>query len=321
MTLTTGGESTILNRRNILELIGGTALLAGCSASGLAVNPVSQGRQNTGRARVVKSVRKGVSFPARRPDGSLPPRSSLGYRPAHKATSGTARTAQYQGICGTDSCAGGGGGGDTGTQPDSEYSLGSVNTYGWYSQSYSEIWDGTSDMLAGQVYYTLSGTVITCQLITPDGTSASVSIDQASIVHEGTTYLSDGTQITTSTSNLTFSMDTPQGLHASGSSDSSGDLAIAAYRSYNENTVATGNGSLLGVIGGPVANMPRCLTTAIVATIILLAALALAIAAVVAACGASAGTLCAAAALIAGAFIGEALAMYHDVIKEACGAG
>lgn len=285
------------------------------------MNPASQGRQKTGTARVLKSVRKGVSFPARRPDGSLPPKSSRGYRPAHRNASSSARTAQFQGICGTDSCAGGGGGGDTGTQPDSEYSLDSVNTYGWYSQNYSEIWDAPSDTLAAQVYYTLSGTVITCQLITPDGSSASVSIDQASIVHEGTTYLSDGTQVTTSTSNLTFSMDTPQGLHASGSSDSSGDLAITAYRNYSSDTVATGNGSLLGLVGGSVGNMSLCLTVAIVATIVLLLALALAIAAVVAACGASAGTLCAAAALIAGAFIGEALVLYHDVIKEACGAG
>jgi hypothetical protein len=277
------------------------------------ISGAAKGRQ------VSKHVRSGVQFPSHRPDGHLPPVSDKGYKPAIRLGASTERSGQAFVGCNEDGCPGMGGG-DVGTQPDASSSYNGVNAYGWNSQNYSEIWDASSGLLNAQIYWSVAGTVVTCQMLTPDGNEATISIDQAAISSEGTTYLSDGTRVTVSAGGGTYDVLMTDGTEMSGNIDSSGREAMSVTRTvpgrYPGGSVA-GTMQLLGVIFP--GNMAHCLGVALVMLTVVLLALALAIAVLIATCAGTAGVLCAVAALLAAAMVAEALVMYHNVVTEACG--
>jgi hypothetical protein len=310
-----------LNRRRMLELAGGSLLLAGCGGGAGPMKSILSSNalgDTAARRQVQTRVRKGRQFPSPRPDGTLPPHDDRGYRPAHRASSADQRSAQAYVICNENGCPGSDNGGDAGSQPDSGMTVSGARVYAWNSQNYSEIWDASTNLLGGQIYWSNSGTLVTCLLVTPDGTESSVSIDYSGISHEGTTTLSDGTVITASANAGTVHVVVSDGTMVDGTFPSPSRTMLSGQRSAGGLRSGDIVGDFYVVPNGWPSNMAQCIGAIIAMTAVLIAALALAIAAVAAACAASAGVLCAIAALIAAALVAEALFLYHEIVDAAC---
>jgi hypothetical protein len=139
-----------MNRRRALILLAGSGVLAGCAPGASPLLHLPSGAPGRGAD----------AFPRRRPDGSLPPRTAAGYRPAGQITAGPAtRSPQIiQHICTGDTCPGDGGGDPGGgPQPDRMLAAGGVLGYYFSSQNYVETWNADGSELLNQWYWSVDG--------------------------------------------------------------------------------------------------------------------------------------------------------------------
>ena len=311
-----------IKRSRVLELFGGSLVLAGCTVGGGALQPLgnSGGSRNATLPEILTSSRRGLPFPALRPDGSMPLTSR---HVSQVLQLGPAAVPQIiNPNCYPDRpCSGSPGPGPGGIgQADKLKIVGNTECYGWTIQNYSEIWDCDAGILNGQVYWSINGTVITCRVLGADGTSGTASIDYASINPQGTTIYNDGTQIVVDSGAGTYSVTTPDTTVMNGTSSSYGPQTLSARRISGPRAqpTITAHGSWGGISGGGAA-VGHCFAVALMATAGLLAAIAIAIAAMATACGVTVGTLCAVATVLASAMIGEAVALYKKIVASACG--
>lgn len=310
-----------LKRRRLLEMIGGSVLLAGCGSGTGALQTMPSATTRDARAQISKSARKSVAFPARRPDGSLPPATDRDYRPAKRLDASSGRTTRFQRICTPDQDCSPQTGGGGGTPPDDVLSIEDASAYGWETANYTEVWDSLGSSLDAQIYYSLSGTVLTCRIVAASGTEATVSIDMASVTSQGTTYLSDGSRITIDGAGGTYNVVTADGTNISGAFvPSTGYQTLSVTRSIGgQRSAGPVTGHKQGGGGGPPGRPgSNCLQTATQAAAMLAAVTAVAMAMVEQACSMGSSVQCAAAIIVASAIISEAQELYKQIVRNAC---
>jgi hypothetical protein len=190
--------------RFICSAAASSLLLAGCGASGttgLGLGGKLAAKQNSRSVRKlnVKSMRKKVSFPQPRPDGTLPP--------VHREKLRKKRDFQLGDGGGGD--GGGGTGGSGGTDPydpsNADYSFSSdgFSSYSFDSSNYAETYDGDGD-LVNQLYGTDTGYEVV------DGSGTDFSMDMPAfpdddIMDQSYAFTVDGGSITVEFSSSTDS--------------------------------------------------------------------------------------------------------------------
>jgi len=213
-----------------------------------------------------------------------------------------------------------------GSQPDVVISTGPASAYSWNAQNYTETWDTTADVLTGQMYWPISGTVVSVRLVVPNGEEVSMSLDYSVLNTNGTTTLSNGSVATVNPSTPSWSFTNPNGYTLSVAYASTGAATFTGR--YASGPAGTAGPVTYNAPAGAVGSLTTegftvraCATVAIVAALALALIIALAVAAVIAVCTVTGGTLCVAAALVGGAVIAEAIFLYHQTISQACGGG
>ena len=310
-----------LSRRRMIKLVGGSLLLAGCTTGGGTIQQLT-GTLETKSARGPKAVlRKGVKFPQPRPDGSTVPTSSRFYAPRTASSNGVS-PAIITNPCNPDeTCPPPGGGGTIGgSPPNGVISTGAATAYSWNSQNYTETWNATTDVLVGQMYWSISGTVVSVRLVLPSGDEVTMSLDHSVLNTNGTTTLSNGSVATTNLNAPSWSFTNPNGYSLAVAYASTGAATFTSRYAGGPSGIAgpvtySAAAGAIGSLTTDALSNRTCMAVAIVAAL----ALALIVAAVIAVCTATAGVLCIAAGIVAAAVIGEAVYLYHQTISQACG--